>query len=37
MLTLFEGIGFMVLVAVSVVGFAAAVAWSFAVWFSGKS
>jgi hypothetical protein len=37
MLTVLEAIAFVILVAVSFVGFAAAVAWSFAIWFGNKS
>ena len=36
MLTLLEFIAFVVLVAVSLIGFAAAAAWTFAVWFAPK-
>jgi hypothetical protein len=37
MLTLLEYIAFAVLVAVSLGGFAAAVAWTFAIWFGHRS
>jgi hypothetical protein len=37
MLTLLEAIAFVILVAVSFAGFAAAVAWTFAIWFGNKT
>jgi hypothetical protein len=37
MLTLLEYIAFAVLVAVSLGGFAVAVAWTFAIWFGHRS
>lgn len=36
MLTLLEAIAFVLLVAVSLAGFAAALAWTFAVWFGNR-
>lgn len=36
MLTLFEFLAFALLVAVSLIGFAAAVAWTLAVWFTQR-
>jgi nitrate reductase NapE component len=36
MLTLLEAIAFVILVAVSFVGFAAALVWTFAIWFGNK-
>jgi hypothetical protein len=36
MLTLLEVIAFVVLVAVSLAGFAAAIAWTFAIWFGNR-
>jgi hypothetical protein len=36
MLTLLEAIAFVVLVAVSFAGFAAAIAWTLAIWFGNR-
>jgi len=36
MLMLLEAIAILVLVAVSLIGFAAALAWTFAIWFGNK-
>jgi len=36
MLTLLEAIAFVLLVAISLAGFAAALAWTFAVWFGNR-
>jgi hypothetical protein len=36
MLTLLEAIGLIILVAISLTGFAAAVAWTFAIWFGNR-
>jgi len=37
MLMLLQAIAFVVLVVVSLIGFAAAMAWTFAIWFGNKS
>jgi len=36
MLTVLEAMAFVILVAISFAGFAAAVAWTFAIWFGHK-
>jgi hypothetical protein len=36
MLTLLEAVAFILLAAISLTGFAAALAWTFAVWFGNK-
>jgi hypothetical protein len=36
MLTLLQVVAFVILVAVSLAGFAAAIAWTFAVWFANR-
>lgn len=36
MLTLLEAVAFVAILAVSLAGFAAAIAWTFAIWFENK-